>query len=62
VFFFYVWVLFICLQVSVFDGYSSMQRQECAGFGDGTSSLLHIDGFYGECESCLLMMVATVVF
>jgi hypothetical protein len=39
-----------------------MERQECVGFGDGMSSLLHIDGLYGERESRLLVMVTTMVF
>jgi hypothetical protein len=38
---FYIWVLFVCLQVSVSDVCSSMEWHKCVGFGDGTVSLLH---------------------
>ncbi len=40
-FFMFGCCLFVCLQVSVFDGCSSMEWQECVGFSDGVSSLLH---------------------
>jgi len=42
---FYVWVLFVCLQVCVFVICSWMEQQECLIFNDGTGSLLH-DGWF----------------
>jgi len=42
---FYVWVLFVCLQVSVFVVCSSMEWRECVGFSDEVGSFLH-GGWY----------------
>jgi hypothetical protein len=42
--FFYVWVLFVCLQVSVFVFCSLMEQRKCVVFNDGVGSLLH-DGW-----------------
>jgi hypothetical protein len=39
--FFYVWVLFVCLQGSVFVVCSSMEQWECVVFNDGMGSLMH---------------------
>jgi hypothetical protein len=43
--FFYVWVLFVCLQGSVFVFCSLMEQRECVVFNDGVGSLLH-DGWF----------------
>jgi hypothetical protein len=42
---FYVWVLFVCLQVSVFVVCSSMEWRECVCFSDEAGSFLH-GGWY----------------
>jgi hypothetical protein len=50
---FYFWVLFVCLQVSVFVGCFSMEWHKCIGFGDGVGPLLHRGWSLWGCESCL---------
>jgi hypothetical protein len=51
---FCIWVLFVCLHVSVFVVCSLMQRWKCIGFGDGASSLLHSRwSLWGMCITSL---------
>ncbi len=50
---FYFWVLFVCLQVSVFVVSSSMEQHKCIGFGDEVGPLLHRGWSLWGCESRL---------
>jgi len=54
-FLFYIWVLFVVLQISIFNVYFSMEWLGWTSFNDGAHSLLLC--VYEECESQLLAMV-----
>jgi hypothetical protein len=58
---FYIWVLFVCLHVSVFVVCFSMERWKCIGFGDGVVSLLHREWSLWGCVSHLWVMVGSVI-
>jgi hypothetical protein len=58
---FYIWVLFVCLHVSVFIVCFSMERQKCIGFGDGAISLIHRGWFLWGCVSHLWVLVGSVI-
>ncbi len=58
---FYIWVLFVCLHVSVFVVCFSMEWRKCAGFDDGAVSSQHRGWSLWGCVSHLWVLVGSVI-